>query len=97
MIYETSTKDGGETTSLTGAPVDSYGVEFYDDEDDVVCVDLLDGRSTWTMRNIGTGEVITSEDGKAQVKSEDDVSAMMKVVSEIVAGILVRLDSTASR
>lgn len=75
----------GMTTSLTGAPVDSYGVEFYNDKQETVFIDLTDGKSTWIMRNVETGEVITSEDGKAQVESEDAVSAMMKAVGDIVA------------
>lgn len=75
----------GMTTSLTGSPVDTYGVEFYNDKQEIVCIDLTDGKSTWIMRNVETGEVITSEDGKAQVESEDAVSAMMKVVGDIVA------------
>lgn len=75
----------GMNTSITGAPVDSYGVEFYNDQQEIVCIDLTDGKSSWIMRNVDTGEIITSEDGKAQVESEDAVSAMMKVVGEIVA------------
>ncbi len=70
--------------TVNGAPVDSYGAEFYDDVDSIVSVDLLDGKSKWVIRNVESGDTITSEDGEKQVASEDAVSAMLDIVGEIV-------------
>lgn len=70
--------------TINSAPVDSYGVEFYNDVDKVVCVDLLDGKAKWVIHNVESGDTITSEDGEKQVASEDAVSAMLDIVGEIV-------------